>query len=623
MTSKRSQSAQQNDADQMCRSDRVVGVPEGVIGTASTLQELPDSTPAHVSEISQFLGGTAVLLPVAPGEKGCRLPEWNRVTLASMRDPQFMSLFCPTGGVSVLVGEPSSGLISIDFDDDDAADEFFEINPDLTTSFRTKGVRGCNVWLQMVSDFPNLQNVLHRSQKDKDGRRLRVAEWRSTGGQTTIYGVHPTGAHYQWLVPNPPTEVSFDEIKWPSEWVPPQFRPTMSSTTSDATLAQTVWNKSGDINGGWIDGMIVLPSGYVSLTEFSEKASLRIAETRTLFVRCGKVVEIVADRTGARSLSLVTAQGMRSRLEHFGPCVAWVPSKVGNFAIVPRVPSKDLCSAFLETPAIREVLPQIRTVVNSPVLTQDNGIVRIVSEGYDDETGIFVAQGGVPPKVPIFEAVQRIKELMRDFRFVSPADQSRAIAALIGPALKLGGLLGAKLPIDVAEADCSQSGKTYRHKLNAAVYNETPSLVTQRDRGVGGDDEALNEALLRGKPFIQFDNRRGRWDSKHLEALMTASGAFPIRVPYQGTTYIDADNYFIAMSSNGVEMTPDLANRSLITRIRKQPRGYEFRTYDEGDVLDHVKARQPYYLGCVFAVATSWVDAGRPKTAESRHDFRE
>jgi len=155
----------------------------------------------------------------------------------------------------------------------------------------------------------------------------------------------------------------------------------------------------------------------------------------------------------------------------------------------------------------------------------------------------------------------------------------------------------------VAEANESQSGKTYRGKLLASVYNERVSLVTQKQGGVGSDDESFNEALVRGHPF--------------------ASGAFGARIVRHGTFYVDPEVYFIFLSSNGVNTTRDFANRSNIIRIRKQPEGYAFRQYPEGDVLQHVRANQPYVLGCVFAVIKVWLEQGKPKTNESRHDFRD
>ena len=67
---------------------------------------------------------------------------------------------------------------------------------------------------------------------------------------------------------------------------------------------------------------------------------------------------------------------------------------------------------------------------------------------------------------------------------------------------------------------------------------------------------------------------------------------------------------------------PDLANRSSIARIRKH-HGFRFKDYDEGKLIDHVRARQAFYLGAVFAVIREWVREGRQSTDDTRHDLRE
>ena len=177
--------------------------------------------------------------------------------------------------------------------------------------------------------------------------------------------------------------------------------------------------------------------------------------------------------------------------------------------------------------------------------------------------------------------------------------------------MKAGGFLKGRVPADVAEADQSQSGKTYRQKVIAALYNERLSLVTSREGGVGSIDESLNQALVAGRPFIQFDNFRGRFDSAHLEAFLTAEGSFPCRVPHRGEVTVPPENYFVLLTSNGVDTTRDLANRSNIIRIKKKPAGFCFAKFAEGDLLDRVRQWQAYYLGCVFAVIREWHGRGQ------------
>ena len=213
-------------------------------------------------------------------------------------------------------------------------------------------------------------------------------------------------------------------------------------------------------------------------------------------------------------------------------------------------------------------------------------------------------------------------DALADFAFVSPSDGSRAFAALLAPALAMGGLLGnARIPIDLAVASGSQSGKTYRQRMVAAIYGETPYVVAEKPKGVGGLDESVGHALLSGRPFVQIDNLRGKLDSQYLEALMTAEH-IGVRIPHRAETLVPTARYVLMITSNDLVLTPDMINRSSIIRIRKRPVGFKFKSYNGLDVLDHVKANQPYYLGCVFSVLGEWYARGRPRTDEGRHDFR-
>ena len=43
-----------------------------------------------------------------------------------------------------------------------------------------------------------------------------MGEWRSDGGQTVIYGKHPSGSPYVWVVQERPVTIKFDDIVWPN-----------------------------------------------------------------------------------------------------------------------------------------------------------------------------------------------------------------------------------------------------------------------------------------------------------------------------------------------------------------------------------------------------------------------
>ena len=231
--------------------------------------------------------------------------------------------------------------------------------------------------------------------------------------------------------------------------------------------------------------------------------------------------------------------------------------------------------------------------------------------------------GEQPEEVDLQTARSALLGILGDFDFQTEGDKSRAVASFIWPALKLGGFLKYRVPADVAQADQSQAGKGYRQNIIAALYNEKLSIVANRKGGVGSLDETFSHQLLEGRPFIQFDNLRGKFDSQTLESFSAADGMFPCRTPFRVIVNVRAADYFIFMTSNGLETTRDLANRSAIIRIRKRPPEYSFKKYTEGDLLAHVRARQPFYLGCVFSVIRAWHKAGKLRTNEACHDFKE
>lgn len=124
-------------------------------------------------------------------------------------------------------------------------------------------------------------------------------------------------------------------------------------------------------------------------------------------------------------------------------------------------------------------------------------------------------------------------------------------------------------------------------KLISQVYGEQPFVVvlpSESKKGVGSLDESLSEALLSGAPFIVLENVRGQIASQLLESAIRGEGKVAVRRAYSRTTLIDTDHVYWMATSNQVQMTRDLANRSIITRLRKRPEGSAFKEYPEREL---------------------------------------
>jgi hypothetical protein len=364
--------------------------------------------------------------------------------------------------------------------------------------------------------------------------------------------------------------------------------------------------------------IIILPSGEVTISDSARDIFGRIATTHTMFFRGGALVELVKE-DGIESLSIVKPEALRSRVERQGKLMAWRSGADGIPSLKPVKMPRDDANALMETIEARELLPPVAIVVRCPVLIETvGGDGAILGRGYHREQGgLLVVAGETPPQVELEEAANAIKGIISEYDFQTEGDRSRALAALITPALRMGGHLKGNVPIDVAEADQSQAGKGYRHELVREAFNETAYTIASRNGGVGGTDESFAHALVAGRPFIGLDNLRGNLDSQNLESFLTCPGLFPARLPYHGEVLVNPKRFLLQLSSNGMSSTRDLANRSSICRIKKRP-GFAYR-----DTLGEIQKRQQYFLGCVFSIVAEWIAHGKPRTSDTRHDFRE
>src|SRR5260221_4943170 len=111
--------------------------------------------------------------------------------------------------------------------------------------------------------------------------------------------------------------------------------------------------------------------------------------------------------------------------------------------------------------------------------------------------------------------------------------------------------------------------------------------------------------------------------SQLIETCLRGLGLVPARAPHKGELQVPRAHINWLLASNGLEATRDFVNRAIISRICKRDSNYPFRSYPEGNILNHIKANQDKYLGAVFRIIKEWDERGRPTTSETRHDFRE
>jgi len=359
---------------------------------------------------------------------------------------------------------------------------------------------------------------------------------------------------------------------------------------------------------------VTLPGGGQRIQDSGAQLGKLLAEKQKYFNRGGEIVILEKDDRGDYVLKPLSPAAAASTFETVADL-----HKFRDGEQVPATCSKSQAELILASGAFRDALPKITLLSPCPVITEKGGELVVVC-GYDPRTGIL-ANGEPVEDVSLLESVNILTWMFNDFRFASDADKSRAVAAVLTVALTHGGFIKGRAPVDLGEADESQTGKGYRNKLNTAIYRTTSAIINQKARGVGSLEESFNSALIYGASIICIDNVRGKIDSPAIESFLTED-TYRARMPHRADVEIDPRKVIVQMTSNRAEITKDLANRSSCVRILKQIDGYQFEQYPEGDILEHIRANQPKYLGAVFTVIREWHRQGKPIITETRHDFR-
>ena len=92
-------------------------------------------------KLLSLLGPNVVLIQCHYGSKISKISGWNKLSIECMKDSKHLKML-EGSNIAVKVGSASSGLCSIDIDDDSQYHAFLNLNPALKETLQTKGQRG-------------------------------------------------------------------------------------------------------------------------------------------------------------------------------------------------------------------------------------------------------------------------------------------------------------------------------------------------------------------------------------------------------------------------------------------------------------------------------------------------
>jgi hypothetical protein len=161
-----------------------------------------------VAELKELLGEPVVFIKWPKGVKGTE-KRWGYLRAKHMT-PEYLSKL-PMGNIGVALGEVSGDLCAIDVDDDHLVEPFLVANPQLRETLQTRGSRGGVFWIRLIGEYPRTFKLENQSGEE-------VGEFRSTGAQSIIWGIHPdTKRPYEFVTKKPVLTLEFNSLRWPPE----------------------------------------------------------------------------------------------------------------------------------------------------------------------------------------------------------------------------------------------------------------------------------------------------------------------------------------------------------------------------------------------------------------------
>lgn len=274
---------------------------------------------------------------------------------------------------------------------------------------------------------------------------------------------------------------------------------------------------------------------------------------------------------------------------------------------------------MMDNPA--SLAPKVQGLVAHPLVTREGRI--IAEEGFDIETGLFVAFGGAKftePQNTNLEnaraALGRIKySLFGEFQFRATPDHGD-LYKIAAVALLLTGFsrkLMDQAPGGLVTATTQGSGKTTLLRMIHIVLTGSDMPVSSLSDNSEENTKAMLAALLESPAMLAFDNLPDGFELNDSTLAKTiTSPIFKGRILGKSQEVSVPTSTLIALTGNNLTLNCDLLRRFLTIHLETGSDRPEQRSFEYRDVVQRVlEIREQVVCDCL-TVVKSYIDAGRP-----------
>ena len=363
-----------------------------------------------------------------------------------------------------------------------------------------------------------------------------------------------------------------------------------------------------------------LPSIVTAAEQTLISANMRIFQRGSLIVRPAHSRVEIAD---GNSTTAIRLSPIRAHLlvELMTLAAAW--ERFVGLDWVPIDCPQRVAETYLARDGAWNV-PVLAGIVNCPVLRPDGSILE--TAGYDAATGLlydpqqmeFTPVPQSPDKEDALRALGVLKDLLSTFPFVTDADRSVALSAIL-TAVHRRSLPTA--PAHCLTAPVAGSGKSMIVDICSEIADGRRAAVMSLGRTDEEAEKRLGSALIAGDSIVSIDNIDRPFGGELFCQALTQT-MLKIRILGFSKIVEVPSNAFILANGNNLTLEGDMTRRAVMCTMDPGVERPETRVFSRAP-LAMVRADRDKYVIAALTVLKAFHVAGRPSQRDPLGSFVE
>lgn len=359
----------------------------------------------------------------------------------------------------------------------------------------------------------------------------------------------------------------------------------------------------------------------------SEAEAALIAAGAPVYARGGEIVRPIIEevaafngrRTKIARLRSFTVDMLR---DHLSRAARWEKYDGRCRKVVPTNPSIELAKTILARDGDWQ-FRHLTGIITTPTLRSNGSI--LAQPGYDQNTGLLLVDPPSMPPIPAkpsrddaLTALTLVDDLLAEFPFVSDADRSVALSALMTPVIR-GAMQVA--PMHAVTSPEAGTGKSYIVDLASALAIGEIAPVIAAGRNEEETEKRLSAELMTAQPIVSIDNLNGDLGGDFMCQAIERPMVKPRVLGRSENRRID-NTVTLYGNGNNMRLIGDISRRALLCSLDANLERPELRRF-RGNPVATVLADRGRYIAAILTIVRAYLAADCPHSCSPLASFND